>query len=96
MAMHIYIMASGPKGTLYTGVTNNLGRRVWEHREGLGSRFVQRFGVLRLVYAEQMDDPSEAIAMEKRIKRWRRDWKIALVEKGNPGWDDLSQHIHLS
>jgi len=91
---HIYIMASGPRGTLYTGVTNNLGKRIVEHREGRGSQFVWEYKVFRLVYAEAFDDPCDAIAAEKRIKKWRRAWKIALIEKGNPEWRDLSQFIH--
>jgi putative endonuclease len=94
MAFYVYIMASGPRGTLYVGITNNLGKRIVEHREGRGSRFVFQYRVFRLVYAEAFDDPRDAIAAEKRIKRWRRAWKIALVEKGNPDWSDLSQYIH--
>ena len=94
MAFYVYIMASGPRGTLYVGITNNVGKRIVEHREGRGSRFVFQYRVFRLVYAEAFDDPHDAIAAEKRIKRWRRAWKIALVEKGNPDWNDLSQYTH--
>jgi putative endonuclease len=94
MVFHVYIMASGPRGTLYVGITNNLGKRIVEHREGRGSRFVWQYKVFRLVYAEAFDDPRDAIAAEKRIKKWRRAWKIALVEKSNPEWQDLSQFVH--
>ncbi|RDJ27632.1 GIY-YIG nuclease family protein [Bosea caraganae] len=93
--MGVYIMASGWNGTLYTGVTNSLSRRVGEHREGRGSEFVEKYGVIHLVYAEAFDRPDEAIAQEKRIKRWRRERKIALIEKGNPTWRDLYDTIHL-
>ena len=89
----VYIMASGPRGTLYIGVTNALGRRVWEHQTGQGSEFVRRYGVTRLVYSEAFERIDEAIAQEKRFKRWRRAWKIALIESGNPEWDDLTSRI---
>jgi putative endonuclease len=94
VAYWVYIMASGPRGTLYVGVTGELGRRVWEHRTGQGSRFVTRYGVARLVYAEAFEEPLDAIAFEKRLKRWRRAWKIALIEKANPHWADISGQIH--
>jgi putative endonuclease len=94
MTYYVYILASRRHGTLYTGVTNELGRRIFEHREGLGSKFVRDYRVFMLVYAEAYDDPRDAIAAEKRIKRWRRAWKIALIEKANPEWRDLSADIH--
>jgi putative endonuclease len=90
----VYIMASGPRGTLYVGVTNDLGRRVNEHRTGTGSDFVRRYSVLRLVFAEAFDDPRDAIAQEKRLKRWRRAWKIELIERSNPAWQDIAHLIH--
>ncbi len=90
MPYWVYIMASKRHGTLYTGVTNNLGRRVWEHREGHGSRFVRRYGVDMLVWAEAYANVIEAIAAEKRLKRWRRAWKIQLIENANPDWRDIS------
>jgi putative endonuclease len=93
--MWVYIMASGWNGTLYTGVTNNLSRRVSEHRARGGSDFVRKYGVIHLVYAERFDRADEAIAHEKRVKRWRRDRKIALIEQGNPSWRDLYGTIHL-
>ena len=94
MAYYLYLMASGPRGTLYVGITNDLGRRIVEHREGRGSKFVWEYKVYRLVYAEAFDDPRDAIAAEKRIKKWRRAWKIALIETVNREWNDLSHFIH--
>jgi len=93
--MWLYIMASGWNGTLYIGVTNSLSRRIAEHREGRGSEFVRKYGVSYLVYAEQYERADEAIAQEKRVKRWRRERKIALIEAGNPNWKDLLDTIHL-
>ena len=93
--MWVYIMASQKNGTLYIGVTNSLARRVTEHREGRGSAFAKRDGVGRLVYAEAYERADEAIDQETRIKGWRRAWKIALIEKRNPNWDDLYGTVHL-
>ncbi|WP_420336234.1 GIY-YIG nuclease family protein [Roseibium sp.] len=76
-------------GTLCVGVTNDLSRRVYEHRSGIASSFTRKNSVHRLVFAEGFDNVEEAIAMEKRLKRWRRNWKIQLIEKGNPYWLDL-------
>jgi putative endonuclease len=94
MAFYVYILASRRNGTLYTGITNNLGKCIIEHRDGRGSKFVRDYRVFMLVYAEAYDDPRDAIAAEKRIKRWRRAWKIALIETSNPEWRDLSDSIH--
>ncbi len=94
MPYSVYILASKRNGTLYTGVTNDLGRRVDEHRSGRGSDFVTRYRVVLLVWAEAYDDIVEAIAAEKRIKRWRRRWKLELIEKTNPDWEDLASRIH--
>jgi putative endonuclease len=93
--MWVYIMASGWNGTLYVGVTNSLSRRMGEHREGRGSKFAKRYRVMHLVYAEHFDRADEAIDQETRIKGWKRAWKIALIEKGNPTWRDLYDTIHL-
>lgn len=93
--MWIYVLASQKNGTLYIGVTNHLSRRVGEHRDGQGSEFASRYGALRLVYAEHFDNPGEGIAHEKRIKHWRRSWKIALIERANPDWNDLYPTTHL-
>ena len=89
MPFWVYIMASKPRGVLYTGVTNDLARRVWEHKNGHGSKFAQRYQVHRLAWAQAYADVKEAIGAEKRIKRWHRAWKIELVERSNFEWDDL-------
>jgi putative endonuclease len=85
----VYILASRTHGTLYIGVTNNLLRRVGEHREGTADGFTKAYAVNRLVYFEMFSDIGEAILREKRLKTWRRDWKIALIEENNPEWVDL-------
>jgi putative endonuclease len=85
----VYILASQRNGTLYVGVTNDLVRRVQEHREGLVEGFTKRYRVKVLVYCEAHQDISKAILREKRIKRWRRDWKLELMERENPEWRDL-------
>ncbi len=87
---YVYILASKPNGTLYIGVTNNLARRVWEHKQGLVEGFTKRYGVHRLVYTETFERPSDAIARERRLKKSNRAWKIRLIESVNPGWNDLS------
>jgi putative endonuclease len=90
---YVYIMTNRKEGTLYVGVTNNLVRRVTEHRRGDGSRFVRKYWLRRLVYVEAYDDIEEAIAREKRIKRWRRAWKLELIASLNPNWRDLYDDI---
>jgi putative endonuclease len=85
----VYILASQRNGTLYVGVTNDLIRRVQEHREGLVEGFTRRYRVKLLVFYEGHQDIREAITREKRIKRWRRDWKLQLIERSNPRWRDL-------
>ena len=89
MAYWVYILASKPQGTLYIGVTNDLLRRIWEHREEMVPGFTKTYGVKRLVYWEQFDQILDAIARDKQLKRWRRDWKRALIEEFNPHWLDL-------
>jgi len=89
----VYILASQIGGTLYVGVTNNLIRRIYEHRQGLVDGFTKRCGVHRLVYFEQFDDIEQAILREKRLKNWKRAWKIQLIEENNPNWDDLYPRI---
>ena len=86
----VYIMADRYRGGLYTGVTANLAARVRQHRSGDGSDFCRRYDLDRLVWAEHAPDITDAIAHEKRVKRWRREWKFALIERGNPEWRDLS------
>jgi putative endonuclease len=85
----VYMLASAPYGTLYAGVTNNLIRRVWEHKEGLLPGFTKKYGVKSLVWYEWHERIELAIEREKKIKRWRRDWKISLIEADNPRWTDL-------
>ena len=89
MAGFVYIMASRKGGTLYTGVTVDLARRVWEHRDKVRPGFTSKYNVTRLVCYRDYDDITDAIADEKRIKRWRRRWKIELIEGMNPDWKDL-------
>jgi putative endonuclease len=85
----VYILASKPHGTLYIGVTNNLERRSIEHRDGLVPVFTKRYGVKMLVYYEAFSGILEAIQREKSLKRWPREWKINLIERTNPHWQDL-------
>jgi putative endonuclease len=87
------MMASRRNGTLYTGVTTDLVRRVWEHREGVIDGFSKTYDVKLLVYFEQHASIHEAIAREKLVKRWRRAWKMALIERENPLWRDLYDDI---
>jgi putative endonuclease len=86
---YVYILASRRNGTLYTGVTSDIVRRIWEHREGATPGFTSRYGVKRLVWYEEFGDIVSAIAREKQIKRWRRAWKLALIETRNPQWLDM-------
>jgi putative endonuclease len=94
MPYYVYILANRRNGTLYTGVTSDLFRRVTEHREGTGAAFTRRHGVGFLAYIEVHEDVREAIAREKRIKRWRRQWKLALIEGMNPDWRDLFDDLN--
>jgi putative endonuclease len=89
VAYYVYILASAPQGTLYVGVTNDLIRRVGEHRLEMADGFTKKYNVHRLVYFETFDDVTPAIEREKKLKRWRRDWKIALFSQLNPDWRDL-------
>ena len=86
---YVYLLASQRNGTLYTGVTSDLVRRIDEHRRGAFGGFTEEYGVHRLVYVEEHADMRDAIQREKRIKRWRRAWKLRLIEEGNPAWRDL-------
>ena len=89
----VYILASARNGTLYIGVTSNLIARAWQHKEGQTKGFTSRYGVKQLVYFEQHDTIEAAIAREKAMKKWRRAWKIELVEAQNPDWRDLYEEI---
>lgn len=85
----VYILASRKNGTLYTGVTGDLENRVFEHKEKLMEGFIKKYGVHRLVYYELHESPMDAILREKQIKKWKREWKLRLIEKENPQWKDL-------
>ncbi len=89
----VYIMTNRPNGTLYVGVTGNIARRAWEHREGLVEGFTKRYGLKRLVYAERHDDIAAAIQREKTMKHWPRAWKVNLILNQNPAWDDLGETL---
>jgi putative endonuclease len=90
---YVYIMASGIHGTLYVGMTNDLARRTYEHREGLVEGFTKKYGVTRLVYFEECATAADAIRRENRIKKYPRSWKINLILAMNPSWDDLAQNL---
>ena len=85
----VYIMANRYRGGMYVGMTAQLTNRIYQHREGTGSVHVADFAKTRLVYAEQHDDIQSAIAREKLVKKWKREWKFALIEAANPQWRDL-------
>jgi putative endonuclease len=89
----VYILASGRVGTLYVGVTSDLAHRVWQHRNGVVEGFTKQYAVHSLVFAEFHDTMEEAILREKRVKKWRRAWKIRLIEEANPEWRDLYDQI---
>ncbi|NLF00772.1 MAG: GIY-YIG nuclease family protein [Anaerolineales bacterium] len=89
----VYILASRRNGTLYVGVTSDLRKRVWQHKNGELGGFTQKYGVHMLVYYETYVDMTEAIRREKQLKKWRRAWKVELIEKGNPQWRDLWAEI---
>ena len=89
MAYYVYLLASQKHGTLYLGVTNDLVRRTAQHKTKAVSGFTQKYGVDRLVWFEVYEDPTSAITRETAIKKWRRDWKIRLIEEQNPDWFDL-------
>ena len=89
----VYILASKRNGTLYTGVTTNLAKRVWEHKKDIIEGFTKKYGVHLLVYYEFHDDIMSAITREKQIKKWNRAWKLELIERKNPDWRDLWQEF---
>jgi putative endonuclease len=89
----VYIMTNHPNGTLYIGITNDLPRRVWEHRQGIGSKFAKRYYLKRLVFAERHDDITAAIQRETSLERWSRAWKLDLITSANPDWDDLYDQL---
>jgi putative endonuclease len=89
----VYILANKPRGTLYVGVTNDLVRRLYEHRDGVVPGFTKRYGLKQLVHFERYDNPAAAIQREKNIKHWSRAWKLNLVNSANPQWRDLYSDI---
>ncbi|MGO8915596.1 MAG: GIY-YIG nuclease family protein [Stellaceae bacterium] len=89
----IYIVTNRPNGTLYVGVTSNIARRAWEHREGLVDGFTKRYRLKRLVYVERYEDVRVAIQREKNMKHWSRTWKVRLILRDNPDWDDLYDRL---
>ena len=89
----IYILASRRNGTLYIGVTSNLIKRIWEHKNDVVDGFTKKYGIHLLVYYELTPDVNSAIKREKQLKKWRRKWKLELIEKMNPDWDDLYQSL---
>jgi putative endonuclease len=89
----VYLLASRKDGALYVGATNDLVRRVFEHRTKVVPEFTSRYNIAKLMWFEVYDDPVSAITREKEIKKWRRAWTIALIERDNPHWDDLYASI---
>lgn len=89
----VYILASKRNGTLYAGVTNDLVKRVYEHKNDLVEGFTKQYGVHNLVYFEKHNEVEQAILREKQVKRWKRKWKLELIEKQNPNWRDLYEEI---
>ena len=89
----VYILANKKNGTLYIGVTSNLAQRIYQHKNKLVSGFTDKYHVHNLVYYEQHDSMESAILREKQMKKWKRDWKIRLIETNNPEWNDLYQEI---
>lgn len=96
MKGYVYILASRRNGTLYTGVTSDLSRRVLEHQQALTPGFTSRYEVRRLVWFEEHDLITDAIAREKQIKNWHRKWKLELIETFNPEWEDVSHYLHAT
>ena len=86
---YVYILASKRNGTLYIGLTNNLVKRVYEHKHGMVEGFTEKYNVDKLVYYEETNDVNSAISRDKQMKKWKRNWKISLIERTNPEWRDL-------
>lgn len=90
---YVYMLSNKKRGTIYIGITSNLEKRLAEHRSSIGSIFVKKYKLYKLVYAESTNDVNSAISREKHLKNWHRDWKINLIESINPEWNDLSIEI---
>ena len=93
MAYCVYILASRKDGAIYVGVTNDIVRRIYEHRTKIVQGFTSKYNITRLVWFEIYDDPISAISREKELKKWKRSWKTKLIEEKNPLWDDLYESI---
>jgi len=91
---YVYILASKRNGTLYVGVSNDLARRMFEHKDGLVAGFTKTYGVKALVYYEVFEDIHEAIAREKRLKKYKREWKLNLIQSHNVEWRDLTEELN--
>lgn len=90
---YVYILASKRNGTLYTGITSNLKKRIYEHKGGLVQGFTKRYNIKMLVFWEVLENVESAIRREKQLKNWKRDWRIRLIEKQNPEWKDLYRFL---
>ncbi len=90
---YVYIMAKGRNSTFYVGMTSNLQKRVWEHKNDVANGFTKKYEIKNLVYYEIFDDPENAIKREKRLKKWTRTWKMKTIEELNPDWKDLYDDI---
>ncbi|NBX02665.1 MAG: GIY-YIG nuclease family protein [Alphaproteobacteria bacterium] len=94
MAAYVYILTNKPNGILYIGVTNDLARRVYEHKQKLVKGFTQKYGLDTLVYYEPYESITEAIAREKTMKEWKRAWKVRRIVESNPDWHDLYEQLN--
>jgi len=90
---YVYILTKARNSTFYVGVTSDLKKRVWEHKNGVADGFTKKYSIKMLVYYEVFDDPEQAIRREKRLKKWNRAWKIKVIEEMNPNWDDLYENV---
>jgi putative endonuclease len=93
MGYYVYILASRKDGAIYVGVTNDIVRRIYEHRTKIIQGFTSKYNITRLVWFEIYEDPISAISREKELKKWKRAWKVQLIEAQNPRWDDLYESI---
>ncbi len=92
---YVYIMASQRRGTLYIGVTSNLPKRIYEHKNGMAEGFTKKYGAKRLVYYEVARDAETALSRERQMKKWNRAWKFRLIEEQNPEWKDLYDDLTI-
>ena len=93
MGYYVYILASRKDGAIYVGVTNDIARRIYEHRTKVIKGFTSKYNITRLVWFEIYDDPISAISREKELKKWKKAWKVQLIESQNPRWNDLYESI---